>query len=119
MTMGINYVAEQTLWNEFLNLPIGCTYLSRQIKDKGILGGVKAYLGGPSYEQNLNVPAVRDYIEKYSSSVMSEYTRLSYVYKGAVAEIMKTDTTYIKKDTFELSFTLNPFEEMVDTNEHN
>lgn len=109
--IGINYVPEQTLWNEFLNLPLGCTYLSTMIKDMGLSAGVRAYLAGPAYQQIPINEENKEYIEKYSECVFSEYTRLTYTYRGALAELTTTpDTNYIAFSNPKFKYYLDPFE---------
>ena len=111
----IDYVVNQTLWNSVTNLVLGCGYLSKNIKEKGLEGGVKCYLGGPCYLKTIKVrKGTGQYIGEYKSSVWKEYRQLSCIFKGIVSEsdkdlydkihpykdsIFNVDLFVFKKDT--------------------
>jgi soluble lytic murein transglycosylase len=85
--LGIEYVDGQTLWNEICNLAIGCNYLSRMIKEKGMDGGVRCYLGGPGATNIQTADSSKaQYVYEYKTSVWKEYKELTYAFKGIVAE---------------------------------
>lgn len=85
--IGIDYTENQTLWNEICNMAIGCNYLSRMIKEKGLDGGVKCYLGGPSVTALKTVDNSKaQYVFEYKTSVWKEYKELTYTFRGIVAE---------------------------------
>ena len=88
--LGIDYVEGQTLWNEICNIVIGCNYLSRMIQSKGLDGGVKCYLGGPSAAGLKATDSVSttkvQYVSEYKTSVWKEYKELTYTFRGIVAE---------------------------------
>jgi hypothetical protein len=87
---GIDYIANQTLWNTTINLVLGCGYLSKNIKEKGFEGGVKSYLGGPDYLKSVKSNAkASQYIGEYKSSVWKEYRQLGYIFRGIVNESNK------------------------------
>jgi hypothetical protein len=82
----IDYVENQTLWNTVLNLVLGCGYLSQNIKEKGLEGGVKSYLGGANFAKTvITNPEAKQYIGEYRSTVWKEYLKLSYFYRGVRA----------------------------------
>ena len=108
--IGIRYITGQSAWNEFINISVGCTYLSWLIRDNGLDEGVKMYLGGCGYAKNAERnKAVCDYIKSYSSDVMSEYNKLCYVYKGIVSEITLCNDTLYSKDNTRIDIELDPF----------
>jgi soluble lytic murein transglycosylase len=86
----IEYVEGHTLWNEVCNLAIGCNYLSRMIKKKGLDGGVRCYLGGPGATAintaDSSGAQKAQYVSEYKTSVWKEYKELTYTFKGIVAE---------------------------------
>ena len=82
---GIEYVPNQTLWNTEVNLILGCGYLSKNIKEKGLEGGVKCYLGGPDYLKAVRTNKIASqYIGEYKSTVWKEYRQLVCIFKGVV-----------------------------------
>jgi len=89
--IGVNFIPEETLWNETLNLVIGMTYLTDAIKrdttesdSSALAHGIKTYLGGPDYVKALKEASGENakYIGVYKSTVWDEYTKLRYIYKG-------------------------------------
>lgn len=109
---------DKTLWNDILNIILGSTYLSTHIKEKGIKEGVKTYLGGPDYKRNVKKNhGTRTYVKEYKVSVLSEYDKLSLMFRGVVDELGYTyDDIYViphQEDTLPLVFTL--FTDIPDT----
>lgn len=101
----IEYVENQTLWNTVLNLVLGCGYLSQNIKEKGLEGGVKSYLGGPDFAKTAkNNPNANQYIGEYRSTVWKEYLKLSYFYRGVRASDL---TVYSEARPYQDSIPLN------------
>lgn len=88
--MNIEYTESSTLWNDIINLILGCRYLSDNIKRQGLESGVKSYLGGSGYLKTISNKEtgkkVEKYIGEYKSSVWKEFTNLSYIYRGIVNE---------------------------------
>jgi len=92
--LDIKYVENETLWNDLLNLVIGLSYFSdgyvvsnETTHQAKITHAVRRYLGGPDYKKNIKVnEKTKNYIGNYKTSVMKEYKRLIYIYKGVVAE---------------------------------
>jgi hypothetical protein len=85
--LGIEYVPNQTLWNTVINLALGCAYLSNNIQEKGLDGGVKSYLGGPDYLKSVKSNKnANQYIGEYKTTVWKEYKELSYIFRGIVEE---------------------------------
>ena len=85
--IGIDYIKMQTLWNDFLNMVLGCTYLSKNIKLYGLENGVRCYIGGPSWAKNAaHNQTVHQYVKEYRSSVWKEYKQLCLIYRGIVTE---------------------------------
>lgn len=121
--LNINYVDGQTIWNDFINVILGCTYLSNAIKDKGLEGGVCVYLGGPDYLRNKDTDDT--YLPRYKSTVLKEFKQLSYIFRGVVNEqgldyfqIHRTpysDTETIK--TFSMFKEISPDSCLIDTGE--
>lgn len=86
-SLGIEYVPNQTLWNTVLNLALGCEYLSENIQEKGLEGGVKCYLGGPDYLKSIKTNKnANQYIGEYKTTVWKEYKGLCYIFRGIVEE---------------------------------
>jgi soluble lytic murein transglycosylase-like protein len=86
-TLEINYIKGETLWNDLSNIILGCYYLSSNIKNKGLDGGVQAYLGGPAYLVSAKGNTeVFKYLGEYKTTVGKEYKNLLYIYRGIVAE---------------------------------
>lgn len=83
----MNYVKGETLWNDFSNIILGCFYLSFNIRDKGLDGGVQSYLGGPAYLVSAKANnEVFKYLGEYKTTVAKEFKTLQYMYRGIVAE---------------------------------
>lgn len=88
--LGIKYVENITLWNELINLVIGFTYFSENIKSDTTLKevdslleiAVKKYIGGPLV--SVKIVSDKTYIGEYRSTVMQEYKRLHYIYLGVI-----------------------------------
>jgi soluble lytic murein transglycosylase len=90
--IGIKYVNDRSLWNELLNVPIGCTYLSDMMKEQGVENGIKCYLGGPNYKKSESNAVIKKYIANYYNDVWVEYQKTKYIYRGVVADYLhKTD----------------------------
>jgi len=107
---GIDYVANQTLWNTAINLVLGCGYLSKNIKEKGLEGGVKSYLGGPDYLKSVRASKdANQYIGEYKSTVWKEYRQLSYIFRGIVNNVDIYDKIHTHKDTLPLNSELFVF----------
>lgn len=85
--LGINYTESQSLWNELINITLGCSYLSKAIKSKGLEGGICVYLGGPDYLKSIqNNKDADKYLSQYKSTVWKEFVLLSYIFRGIVNE---------------------------------
>lgn len=85
--IGMNYMKGETLWNDFCNMILGCYYLSFNIRDKGLDGGVQTYLGGPAYMVSAKANTeVFKYLGEYKTTVAKEYKTLLYIYRGLVTE---------------------------------
>lgn len=115
-----------TLWNEVSNIVIGCTYLSTHIKNKGLHGGVKSYLGGPDYLKTIKVnEEAKKYITEYKASVWIEFIQLSYIYRGIVDELgivpYKELHEYSYSDSISFNTSLFPMDSMrlIDTTINN
>ncbi len=101
---GIEYIPNQTLWNTTINLILGCGYLSKNIKEKGLEGGVKSYLGGPDYLKAVKSNKIASqYIGEYKSTVWKEYRELTCIFKGIV-----NSSIYNEIHPFQDSIPLNP-----------
>jgi hypothetical protein len=101
---GIEYVPNQTLWNTTINLILGCGYLSKNIKEKGLESGVKSYLGGPDYLKAVKSNKIANqYIGEYKSTVWKEYRELISIFKGVV-----NSEIYNEIHPFQDSIPLNP-----------
>lgn len=112
--LDIEYTEGQTIWNDLLNIVFGCQYLSKNIKQLGLEGGVKSYLGGINYVKVIkaNEEANR-YVAEYKTTVWKEYKQLVYVYRGILGEqglsceqldsSAYTDSIKIKLDLFDFS----------------
>jgi len=101
----IDYIPNQTLWNTVINMVLGCGYLSQHIKEKGLEGGVKSYLGGPDYAKTEKTnPNANQYIGEYRSTVWKEYLKLSYFFRGVKASDM---STYRESHPYQDSIPLN------------
>jgi hypothetical protein len=88
--IGIDFVPNQTLWNTLINFVLGCEYLSKNINEKGLEGGVKSYLGGPDYLKSVKSNKnANQYIGEYKTTVWKEYKELSYIFRGIVEESEK------------------------------
>jgi hypothetical protein len=99
--LGIEYVKEQTIWNDFINFILGATYISKNIKAKGLEGGVKSYLGGPSYLVSIKYNKdAGQYISEYKTTVWREYKNLCYIYRGVVGELNKYSYAEIHKSDY-------------------
>lgn len=98
----INYIKTQTLWNDVINMILGCTYLSDNIKSSGLEDGVKCYLGGPSCLVPIKNPdpEKHQYISEYKSSVWKEYKELVYIFRGVVNESSKIPYAEIHSSVF-------------------
>lgn len=85
--LGIRF-NDKTVWNDFVNIILGSTYLCT-LADKGDLkGGVKGYLGGPDYKKSIKSNHdTRKYVREYKTTVMSEYEKLSLMFRGVVDEL--------------------------------
>jgi hypothetical protein len=84
----MSFKENTTLWSEVSNIVIGCSYLSTHIKNKGLHGGVKSYLGGPDYLKTIKVnEEAKKYITEYKASVWIEFIQLSYIFRGIVDEL--------------------------------
>ena len=89
--LGINFVKTQTLWNDFINMILGCTYLSDNILSSGLENGVKCYMGGPGCLVTIKDPSsdAHQYISAYKTSVWKEYKEMVYIHRGVVNESNK------------------------------
>jgi len=115
--LGIRF-NNKTLWNDFVNIILGSTYLCGFIEKKGLKEGVKSYLGGPDYKKSVkNNHDTRKYVKEYKTTVISEYEKLSLMFRGVVDELGYTykDVYLIprKSDPTPLIFTL--FTDSTDT----
>lgn len=110
--LNINFVESQSLWNEFINLPLGVNYLSRHIKKEGnIEGGIKCYLGGPDYLKSVKRNGdISKYVKEYKTRVSKEYEQLKIMYRGVVDELSNFSYEDIYKsfqtDSISLIFSL-------------
>jgi hypothetical protein len=91
--IGVRYVAEETLWNDLINLVIGLTYLSENIAsdtaggDDAVRHGIQCYIGGPDYVKSIKYSAeASKYIAQYKTTIWAEYIKLGYIYKGVIQE---------------------------------
>lgn len=88
----IRFKENESLWNEFINLPIGTSYLSRYIKARGVEGGIQTYLGGPDYLKSLKKNGESSiYLREYKTKVSKEYEQLRIMFRGIVDEIGTMD----------------------------
>lgn len=112
--LGIRFIGNQSLWNEFINIAIGSAYLSKFVVERGVQKGIKSYLGGPDYLKNVQKKAETfKYVKEYKTRVSEEYDQLSYMFRGIVDEFSITDFEEIEKsiliDTTALIFEIfNP-----------
>jgi len=85
--LGILFIKNQSLWNDFINIILGAEYLSRFIQEKGFDGGVKSYLGGPDYLKSVkkNTETYK-YVKEYKIRVSDEYHQLQYIFRGVADE---------------------------------
>lgn len=96
--LGILFINNQSLWNDFINIILGAEYLSRFIQEKGFDGGVKSYLGGPDYLKSVKKKAeTYTYIKEYKIKVSDEYNQLRYIFRGVIDEYSITDFEELKK----------------------
>jgi len=93
--LDLEYIESQTLWNDLINMVLGCEYLSEGIKEKGLEGGVKRYLGGPDFLKSAKAnQEAKTYIGAYKTTVWNEYKLLTYIFRGIANESGK----YVYKD---------------------
>jgi len=86
--LGINFKDSETLWNDFLNVVIGCTYLSNNIQKNGLEDGVKSYLGGEAFHEVIKKnEEAKKYISEYKTTVWKEYKMICYIYKGIICQL--------------------------------
>lgn len=116
--LGIEFNDKITLWNDFVNVILGSTYLCNHINEEGLKNGVKSYLGGPDYKKSIkNNHGTRTYVKEYKTSVMSEYEQLALMFRGVVDELgYKYQEIYkipLETDPVPLVFTL--FADTADT----
>jgi hypothetical protein len=102
----INYKEGETLWNDLLNIIIGCYYLSECIEKKGLENGIRSYLGGLNYEKNLDDEDISQYISQYKTTVWQEYNHLVYIYRGIIDEY-GDDYKVLKNTKYEDSIRVN------------
>jgi hypothetical protein len=85
--IGIDFIENSSLWNEIVNISIGCTYLSTNIEQKGLEKGVQCYLGGPDYLKTVKADAKKkQYVSEYKTTVWKEFNQLLFIYKGIITE---------------------------------
>ncbi len=90
--LDIKFREGQSLWNEFINIAIGSTYLSDFVNKRGVHGGIKSYLGGPDYKKSVQKKAETfKYVGEYKTRVSEEYDQLRYMFRGIVDEHSITD----------------------------
>jgi len=104
--LDISYVENQTLWNDLLNKILSCYYLTEGICDSvykdstievKLLHGVKRYLGGPAYPVSIKKnETTKVYVSDYKTTVWREYSKLTYIYKGVVADTNKVPLAFFK-----------------------
>ena len=86
--LGIKFKESETLWNDFLNVIIGCTYLSNNIQKMGLESGVKGYLGGEAFHETIKKnEEAKKYISEYKTTVWKEYKMICYIYKGIICQL--------------------------------
>ena len=86
--LGIKFKESETLWNDFLNVVIGCTYLSNNIQKMGLESGVKGYLGGEAFHETIKKnEEAKKYISEYKTTVWKEYKMVCYIYKGIICQL--------------------------------
>jgi Transglycosylase SLT domain len=94
--IGIDYNEKETLWNSYINMIIGMTYLSERIQSSNIEDGIKQYLGGPDYKKTIKCnDTTAKYIRDYKTTVFQEYQKLHYMFIG-----ISHDTVAINVDLF-------------------
>ncbi|RKY79487.1 hypothetical protein DRQ07_06340 [candidate division KSB1 bacterium] len=85
--LGISFIENQSLWNDFINIILGAEYLSGFIQEKGFDGGVKSYLGGPDYLKSIKKRTeTYTYVKEYKIRVSDEYNQLQYIFRGVADE---------------------------------
>lgn len=88
--LDINYVENQSLWNDFINILLGSHYLAEFIKERGIEGGIKSYLGGPDYLKSVKKKGETfRYVREYKIKVSEEYKQLKYIFRGVIDKYSK------------------------------
>jgi len=116
--IGMDYVEKETLWNDFCNMIIGCCYLSKFIKEQGLEGGVKTYLGGPGWEKTSAASkVVSQSIGEYRTSVGKEYRMLIYMFRGISAERgCKYNEVHTSAYSDTVQFDVEPFSYITNAN---
>jgi hypothetical protein len=109
--IGINFVAGETLWNDFDNIIIGCYYLSANIKKQGFDEGIKSYLGGPAHLKTAAADKdASQYMAQYKTTVAKEYKFLNCMFRGLSAEMgFKYEEIHISSYSDSISVDVEPF----------
>lgn len=98
---GVYYKENETIWNDVVNVAMGCAHLSKYIEKRGVDKALSAYQGGPDHSTTSQYTNVT-----YPAKINNERRRLTALYDGVVAQYKKNPELLLDLDFF-IGDTLN------------